>query len=117
MSFQIATAIARCLLVDSSLPRPRERTESEYRALLSGAGFNLQEVVATASLNLLVAKPASRGLKCRYTGPIPTASVASVLSSDWGVRNDKAVRVRPGAARSSTHGRDGLGPDVWLARN
>jgi len=38
--------------------RGRERTESEYRALLSGAGFNLQEVVATPSpLSLLVAKP------------------------------------------------------------
>lgn len=37
----------------------RERTETEYRALLSGAGFNLQEVVGTASpLSLLVAKPA-----------------------------------------------------------
>ena len=36
----------------------RERTEPEYRALISGAGFNLQEVVATASpLSLLVAKP------------------------------------------------------------
>jgi O-methyltransferase domain/Dimerisation domain len=36
----------------------RERTESEYRALLSGAGFDLHEVVATASpLSLLVARP------------------------------------------------------------
>jgi O-methyltransferase domain len=36
----------------------RERTETEYRALLRGAGFDLQEVVATASpLSLLVAKP------------------------------------------------------------
>ena len=36
----------------------RERTESEFRALLSTAGFDLQEVVATASpLSLLVAKP------------------------------------------------------------
>jgi len=36
----------------------RERTETEYRALLTGAGFDLQEVVATASpLSLLVAKP------------------------------------------------------------
>jgi O-methyltransferase domain len=35
-----------------------ERTETEYRALLTAAGFNLQEVVATASpLSLLVAKP------------------------------------------------------------
>ena len=35
----------------------RERTETEYRALLTGAGFDLQEVVATASpLSLLVAK-------------------------------------------------------------
>ena len=35
-----------------------ERTESEYRALLSSTGFTLQEVVATASpLRLLVAKP------------------------------------------------------------
>ena len=35
-----------------------ERTETEYRALLSDAGFDLQEVVATASpLSLLVAKP------------------------------------------------------------
>jgi O-methyltransferase domain/Dimerisation domain len=36
----------------------RERTETEYRALLSAAGFDLQEVVATTSpLSLLVAKP------------------------------------------------------------
>jgi hypothetical protein len=36
----------------------RERTEGEYRALLSAAGFDLQEVVATASsLSLLVAEP------------------------------------------------------------
>jgi len=36
----------------------RERTEMEYRALLTAAGFDLQEVVATASpLSLLVAKP------------------------------------------------------------
>jgi hypothetical protein len=36
----------------------RERTETEYRALLTAAGFDLQEVVATASpLSLLVAKP------------------------------------------------------------
>jgi hypothetical protein len=39
--------------------RGRERTETEYRSLLSGTGFDLQEVVATASpLSLLVAKPA-----------------------------------------------------------
>ena len=38
--------------------RGRERTEMEYRALLTAAGFDLQEVVATASpLSLLVAKP------------------------------------------------------------
>jgi len=38
--------------------RGRERTETEYRALLTAAGFDLQEVVATASpLSLLVAKP------------------------------------------------------------
>jgi hypothetical protein len=36
----------------------RERTEAEFRALLSAAGFELEEVVATASpLSLLVAKP------------------------------------------------------------
>lgn len=36
----------------------RERTETEYRALLSGAGFELQEVVHTGSpLSLLVAQP------------------------------------------------------------
>jgi hypothetical protein len=36
----------------------RERTEKEFRDLLSAAGFDLQEVVATASpLSLLVAKP------------------------------------------------------------
>ena len=36
----------------------RERTETEYRALLTAAGFDLQEVVATTSpLSLLVAKP------------------------------------------------------------
>jgi len=36
----------------------RERTETEYRTLLLDAGFDLQEVVATASpLSLLVAKP------------------------------------------------------------
>ena len=35
-----------------------ERTQTEYRALLTAAGFDLQEVVATASpLSLLVAKP------------------------------------------------------------
>ena len=35
-----------------------ERTETKYRALLTAAGFDLQEVVATASpLSLLVAKP------------------------------------------------------------
>jgi hypothetical protein len=35
-----------------------ERTEMEYRALLTTAGFDLQEMVATASpLSLLVAKP------------------------------------------------------------
>jgi hypothetical protein len=35
----------------------RERTETEYRLLLSAAGFDLLEVVATASpLSLLVAK-------------------------------------------------------------
>ena len=38
--------------------RGRERTKAEYRALLTAAGFDLQEVVATASpLSLLVAKP------------------------------------------------------------
>jgi hypothetical protein len=37
----------------------RERTETEYRALLARASFDLQEVVATQSpLSLLVAKPA-----------------------------------------------------------
>ena len=37
--------------------RGRERTETEYRALLTAAGFDLQEVVATASLlSPLVAK-------------------------------------------------------------
>jgi hypothetical protein len=37
----------------------RERTETEYRVLLSAAGVDVQEVVATASpLSLLVAKPA-----------------------------------------------------------
>src|SRR5262249_52769727 len=36
----------------------RERTETEYRGLLSGAGFDVQEVVPTASsLSLLVARP------------------------------------------------------------
>ena len=36
----------------------RERTEAEFRALLSATGFELQEVVATASsLSLLVARP------------------------------------------------------------
>ncbi len=36
----------------------RERTESEYRTLLSAAGFDLQEVVPTASsLSLIIAKP------------------------------------------------------------
>jgi len=36
----------------------RERTEAEYRALFSGAGFDLQEVVTTPSpLSLLVGKP------------------------------------------------------------
>ena len=36
----------------------RERTETEYGALLTGAGFDLQEVVATTSpLSLLVAIP------------------------------------------------------------
>jgi O-methyltransferase domain/Dimerisation domain len=36
----------------------RERTETEYRGLLSGAGLDLQEVVSTDSpLSLLVAKP------------------------------------------------------------
>ncbi len=36
----------------------RERTEAEFRALLATAGFDLQEVIPTASpLNLLVAKP------------------------------------------------------------
>jgi len=36
----------------------RERTEMEYRALLTAAGFDLQEVVATSSpLSLLVARP------------------------------------------------------------
>jgi len=35
----------------------RERTETEYRALLTAAGFDLQEVVVTHSpLSLLVAK-------------------------------------------------------------
>jgi hypothetical protein len=35
-----------------------ERTETEYRALLTAAGFYLQEVVATASpLSIFVAKP------------------------------------------------------------
>lgn len=44
----------------------RERTETEYRALLSGAGFDVQEVVATPSpLRLLVGKPGStRVLRC-----------------------------------------------------
>ena len=38
--------------------RGRERTEAEYRSLLSGAGFDLQEVVATTSpVSLLVATP------------------------------------------------------------
>jgi C-methyltransferase len=36
----------------------RERTEAEYRALLSTAGFDLQKVIATGSpLSLLVAQP------------------------------------------------------------
>jgi hypothetical protein len=36
----------------------RERTESEYRALLSASGFDLQEVVSTASpLSLIIARP------------------------------------------------------------
>jgi len=36
----------------------RERTEAEYRALLTSAGFELQDVVATQSpLSLMVAKP------------------------------------------------------------
>ncbi|HEY2534921.1 MAG TPA: methyltransferase [Xanthobacteraceae bacterium] len=36
----------------------RERTETEYQSLLTGAGFDLEEVVATESpLSLLVAKP------------------------------------------------------------
>jgi hypothetical protein len=36
----------------------RERTETEYRALLTTAGFDVQEVISTASpLSLLVAKP------------------------------------------------------------
>ncbi len=36
----------------------RERTETGYRALLTAAGFDLQEVTTTASpLSLLVAKP------------------------------------------------------------
>jgi hypothetical protein len=44
----------------------RERTETEYRALLSAAGFDLQEVVATASpLSLLVAKPVQQENKRR----------------------------------------------------
>jgi hypothetical protein len=35
-----------------------ERSETQYRALLSAAGFDLQQVDATASpLSLLVAKP------------------------------------------------------------
>jgi 2-dehydropantoate 2-reductase len=35
-----------------------ERTETEYQSLLTGAGFDLEEVVATRSyVNLLVAKP------------------------------------------------------------
>jgi hypothetical protein len=35
----------------------REQTATEYRALLSGAGFDLQEVIATNSpLSLLVAR-------------------------------------------------------------
>ena len=38
--------------------RGRERTEMEYRALLTSTGFDLQEVATTASpLSLLVAKP------------------------------------------------------------
>jgi hypothetical protein len=36
----------------------RERTETEYRTLLAGAGFALQEVLGTDSpLSLLVATP------------------------------------------------------------
>src|SRR4029077_14453516 len=36
----------------------RERTETEYRALLSAAGFDVQEVISTAlPLSLFVAKP------------------------------------------------------------
>lgn len=36
----------------------RERTETEYRTLLAGAGFDLQEVIATgSSLSVLVARP------------------------------------------------------------
>ncbi len=36
----------------------RERTETEYRTLLAGAGFALEEVVGTDSpLSLLVARP------------------------------------------------------------
>jgi hypothetical protein len=36
----------------------RERTETEFRELLSSAGFELEEVVVTAAtLNILIAKP------------------------------------------------------------
>ncbi len=38
----------------------RERTEREFRTLLTTAGFDVEEVIATASpLSLIVAKPAS----------------------------------------------------------
>jgi hypothetical protein len=41
----------------------RERTEIEYRSLLKGAGFEVEQVVATESpLSLLVAKP-TRGIQ------------------------------------------------------
>ena len=39
----------------------RERTETEFRELFSSAGFELEEVVATAAtLNILIAKPRER---------------------------------------------------------
>jgi O-methyltransferase domain len=39
----------------------RERSESEYRSLLRASGFDLEEIVATATpLRLLVARPSKQ---------------------------------------------------------
>ena len=87
------------LPLNSELPTMRPGPRVSIRPI----AFATTKDACPVPTNQDLAGRTSCGLTFRYTGPIPTASVASVQSSDWGVPNDKAVRVRSGAARSNAH--------------